>query len=124
MFADPRDYQILFLVTFLGLGVATRDWSLKPELIATLIITCGLTQLIASYRCDPTKNPWLSVKSALITSLGLSLLLRADRVSTMVLAGVLAIGSKFIFTYGDKHWFNPANFGIVLTLLIAPDAWE
>ncbi len=30
---DDRDYQILFLSVFLGLGILTRDWSLKPELI-------------------------------------------------------------------------------------------
>jgi Na+-transporting NADH:ubiquinone oxidoreductase subunit NqrB len=123
MFADPRDYQILFLATFLGLGIMTRDWSIKPELIFTLMITCCLTQFIASTRFKPAENPWLALKSALITSLGLSLLLRADRVSTMVLAGSLAIASKFIFNYEGKHWFNPANFGIIIALLITPDAW-
>jgi Na+-transporting NADH:ubiquinone oxidoreductase subunit NqrB len=123
MFADPRDYQILFLATFLSLGIGTRDWSIRPELIATLIITCCLTQWILSKQINPTDHPWLSLKSALITSLGLSLLLRADRVSTMVLAGFLAIGSKFILSYAGKHWFNPANFGIILALLIAPDTW-
>jgi Na+-transporting NADH:ubiquinone oxidoreductase subunit NqrB len=123
MFADPRDYQILFLTTFLGLGIATRDWSIKPELIFTLIITCCLTQIIATIVWRRDENILLSLKSALITSLGLSLLLRADRPSTMMLAGSLAIASKFIFTSNGKHWFNPANFGIIIALLLTPDAW-
>jgi Na+-transporting NADH:ubiquinone oxidoreductase subunit NqrB len=138
MFADPRDYQIVFLTTFLGLGIMTRDWSIKPELILCLIVTCCLTQLVLTILSKPTENILLSLKSALITSLGLALLLRADRVSTMVLAGVLAIASKFILTKSEealplqgrvsltierKHWFNPANFGIITALIFTPDAW-
>lgn len=123
MFTDPRDYQIVFLATFLGLGIMTRDWSIQPELIFTLLLTCCLTQLVATMLWKPAENPWLALKSALITGLGLSLLLRADRVSTMILAGSLAIASKFIFTSERKHWFNPANFGIIIALLLTPDAW-
>jgi Na+-transporting NADH:ubiquinone oxidoreductase subunit NqrB len=123
MFSDPRDYQIVFLTTFLGLGIMTRDWSIKPELILTLILSCCLTQLVLTSLSKPTENPWPTLKSALITSLGLALLLRADRVSTMILAGTLAIASKFIFTTERKHWFNPANFGIIIALILTPDAW-
>jgi Na+-transporting NADH:ubiquinone oxidoreductase subunit NqrB len=123
MFSDPRDYQIVFLGTFLGLGIIARDWSIKPELIFSLIASCCLTQLILTSWSKPTENPFPALKSALITSLGLSLLLRADRVSTMVLAGTLAIASKFIFTIDKKHWFNPANFGIITALILTPDAW-
>ena len=123
MFQDPRDYQITFLATFLGLGILTRDWSIRPELIATLFIACCTTQLAAMRFWRPTEDAWLSLKSAVVTSLGLSLLLRADQVSTMVLAGVLAILSKFILVRDRKHWFNPANFGIIMALFLTPDAW-
>jgi Na+-transporting NADH:ubiquinone oxidoreductase subunit NqrB len=123
MFSDPRDYQISFLAIFLGLGLITRDWSIDPALILTLIGTCCLTQLVLTSQLKPTENVWSSLKSALITSLGLALLLRADRVSTMMLAGTLAIASKFIFTAHGKHWFNPANFGIITALMFTPDAW-
>jgi Na+-transporting NADH:ubiquinone oxidoreductase subunit NqrB len=123
MFSDPRDYQIVFLGTFLGLGIMTRDWSIRPELILSLIFSCCLTQLLLTKFLQPKEHLLLSLKSALITSLGLALLLRADRVSTMVLAGTLAIASKFIFTFAKKHWFNPANFGIIVGLILTPDAW-
>jgi Na+-transporting NADH:ubiquinone oxidoreductase subunit NqrB len=123
MFADPRDYQIVFLTTFLGLGIMTRDWSIKPELILTLVVACCVTQLIGSKFQKPHENPFPALKSALITSLGLCLLLRADRVSTMAIAGCLAIASKFIFNTNGKHWFNPANFGIIIALIFTPDAW-
>jgi Na+-transporting NADH:ubiquinone oxidoreductase subunit NqrB len=144
---DPRNYQILFLSLFLVLGIGTRDWTLRPDLIFVLMVTCLLTQGIAVWIFPNPKEKLLalltkkeyysennnsnsasfsklySLKSALITALGLTLLLRADRYSTMVLAGSLAILSKFLFRVDCKHFFNPANFGIVAALLLTPDAW-
>jgi Na+-transporting NADH:ubiquinone oxidoreductase subunit NqrB len=123
MFSDPRDYQIVFLGTFLGLGLMTRDWSIRPELILSLVVSCGITQLVLTKFLKPDDDVLPALKSALITSLGLALLLRADLVSTMVLAGILAIASKFVFSIDKKHWFNPANFGIITALILTPDAW-
>lgn len=144
LFQDARDYQIAFLTSFLILGLATRDWTLKPELIGIVILTCLATQWIsddlAKYFANakvseqkdsleinkfklsnPLKLP--SLRSAIITALGLSLLLRADSFSTMMFAGSLAISSKHIFKFNNKHFFNPANFGIISVLTLTTDAW-
>jgi Na+-transporting NADH:ubiquinone oxidoreductase subunit NqrB len=142
---DIRDYQILFLGLFLVLGIGTRDWTLRPELIAVAIATSLATQWILSLvTCTERSRSishWslannidasaafrrvgqsLNIRSALITSLGLSLLLRADHWTTMAIAAAMAIASKFIFQVGDKHFFNPANFGIISALILTPDAW-
>ncbi|MEH1784402.1 RnfABCDGE type electron transport complex subunit D [Nostoc sp.] len=118
---DIRDYQILFLGLFLVLGIGTRDWTLRPELIGVAIATCLATQWILSWVTG--KQEVTNLRSALITSLGLSLLLRADHWTTMAIAAAMAIASKFIFQVGDKHFFNPANFGIISALILTPDAW-
>ncbi|WP_373527748.1 RnfABCDGE type electron transport complex subunit D [Nostoc sp.] len=118
---DIRDYQILFLGLFLVLGIGTRDWTLRPELIVVAIATCLVTQWIFSL--VTSKEQILNLRSALITSLGLGLLLRADHWTTMAIAAAIAIASKFIFKFGDKHFFNPANFGIISALILTPDAW-
>ncbi|MEB3283137.1 MAG: RnfABCDGE type electron transport complex subunit D [Lyngbya sp.] len=133
MFKDARNAQILFLSVFLGLGVFTRDWTIKPELMIAVICTCLLTQglMIGLQQLNsqsisfgdfnqPSLSSW---KSALITALGLCLLLRSNSVTTMVLAGVFAIASKFIFHHQGKHFFNPANFGIITALTLTSDAW-
>jgi Na+-transporting NADH:ubiquinone oxidoreductase subunit NqrB len=117
---DARDYQILFLSLFLVLGVFTRDWTLRPILIVVTFITCLLTQWILTRTSH--QEP-VGFRSALITSLGLNLLLRADHWTTMIIAAFCAIASKFIFKIGDKHFFNPANFGIISALALTPDAW-
>ncbi|MEH2073755.1 MAG: RnfABCDGE type electron transport complex subunit D [Nostoc sp.] len=118
---DIRDYQILFLGLFLVLGISTRDWTLRPELIGVAIATSLATQWILSLVTG--KEQMANLRSALITSLGLSLLLRADSWITMAIAAAIAIASKFIFKIGDKHFFNPTNFGIISALILTPDAW-
>ncbi|MEH2160995.1 MAG: RnfABCDGE type electron transport complex subunit D [Nostoc sp.] len=118
---DIRDYQILFLGLFLVLGIGTRDWTLRPELIGVAIATSLVTQWILSLVTG--KEQMANLRSALITSLGLSLLLRADCWTTMAIAAVIAIASKFLFQVGDKHFFNPTNFGIISALILTPDAW-
>lgn len=126
MLQDARDYQILFLSLFLGLGILTRDWTLQPVTIGVAIATSLTVQFLASLyihqRIKATHfNP--SLRSALITALGLSLLLRTGHWYTMALAATLAILSKFILRANNKHFFNPANFGIIAVLLLTQDAW-
>ena len=136
---DARDYQILFLAVFLSLGFAARDWTLRPEFIATILLNCLLTQALAvtvvnrRLRSQKLASPpdsavppialLPSLKSALITALGLCLLLRANSYTTVAIAASLAILSKFIFRVRNKHCFNPANFGIIAALVLMPDAW-
>jgi Na+-transporting NADH:ubiquinone oxidoreductase subunit NqrB len=145
---DPRDYQILFLTLFLALGVVNRDWSLQPNSIAAAIVSCLITQILIlvylNYSRSKEKqndkllnqhflgiqfvdrkilNIIFSCRSALITGLGLSLLLRSNHWQIMALAGCLAIVSKFIFCWQHKHFFNPANFGIISVLLLTNNAW-
>jgi Na+-transporting NADH:ubiquinone oxidoreductase subunit NqrB len=121
-FKDPRDYQILFLCLFLTLLIGARDLTLRPEIICVAISTCLATQWLMSFISKELPSG-KSAKSALITSLGLSLLLRVDHWTTMVLAASCSIASKFIFKVGDKHFFNPANFGIITALVFTNDAW-
>lgn len=126
IFKDARDYQILFLGFFLLLGIGTRDWTLQPHLVGVAIATCLSTQWLLSLFMSHLSNDFeqrINLRSPLITSLGLSLLLRTDHWTTMALAAASAIASKFVFKIGDKHIFNPANFGIISALVLTRDAW-
>jgi Na+-transporting NADH:ubiquinone oxidoreductase subunit NqrB len=119
-FKDARDFQILFLSTFLMLGIFNRDWTVRPELMVAILVSAIATQLIAD-RIFSSDNP--SIRSALITAISLCTLLRAGSVSTMVIAAAASILSKFLFRYRGKHFFNPSNFGIILVLILTSDAW-
>jgi Na+-transporting NADH:ubiquinone oxidoreductase subunit NqrB len=120
LFRDARDFQILFLSTFLMLGIFNRDWTVRPELMIAILLSAIATQLIAD-RLFASENP--SIRSALITAISLCALLRAGSVSTMVIAAAASILSKFLFRYRGKHFFNPSNFGIILVLILTSDAW-
>jgi Na+-transporting NADH:ubiquinone oxidoreductase subunit NqrB len=121
MFQDARIYQILFLALFLLVGIVTRDWSLHLSMVGTAIVTCLGSQWLMTRLSEQSFTK--SFPSALVTALGMSLLLRADHYSTIVLACSAAIASKFILRIGEKHLFNPGNFGIITALLLTSDAW-
>ncbi len=128
---DARLYQIASLSLFLLVGFATRDWTLHPEVVASAIATCLLTQYLflkgpllkGDLGGSTPKMTIESFYSPMITSLGLSILLRVDHWWIMVFAGAMAIASKFIIQVNHKHVFNPANFGIVSALVLTQEAW-
>ena len=121
MVQNARIYQILFLSLFLLVGLVTRDWTLHLSMIGTAITTCLAVQWVMT---QIAKQSFLnSFPSAVITALGISLLLRADHYTTIVLACSAAIASKFVLRAGEKHLFNPGNFGIVTALFLTSDAW-
>jgi Na+-transporting NADH:ubiquinone oxidoreductase subunit NqrB len=123
MSADPRHDQILFLSLFLILGFLTRDWSLQPTVIGLCVFVCLATQLILARQQLTRSEAWNSLKSSLITSLSLCLLLRTDQLWVYALAGVLAIASKFVIQVNHKHVFNPANVGMMTAILLTQSAW-
>ena len=132
---DARVTQIIFLGLFLFLGVSTRDWTVRLDLILVVIASCLLTQWLLSAIAEYIKGGYsltnifistkviTSLRSAAITSLGLCLLLRSNSYRTMMLASFLAISSKFVFRHHNKHFFNPANFGIIAAITLTNDAW-
>ena len=63
------------------------------------------------------------VLPAHITALAVAMLLYAnERLLPIAFATAVAIGSKAIFRLpgGKRHFFNPSNFGITITLLLFP----
>ncbi|MCB1197483.1 MAG: Na+-transporting NADH:ubiquinone oxidoreductase, subunit NqrB [Bdellovibrionota bacterium] len=116
---DARYFQIVFLSIFLCIGV----FFLRFQITAMQCILC-LVSVIASqyffFRYFHVEQR--SYQSALITGLSLCLLLRTNTIWVHPLAGVLALSSKFLIRYQQKHFFNPANFGIILSITLLP-AW-
>jgi Na+-transporting NADH:ubiquinone oxidoreductase subunit NqrB len=115
---DPRWLQIAFLCSFLLLGLTARDF---PIWHAPLLFASCLGTQLACERL--LKLPHAGLLSPIITSFGLTLLLRAGAWWVPPLAGVLAIGSKYALRIRGRHFFNPANFGLCCLMLLTPRAW-
>ncbi len=122
---DPRLYQIASLSTLLLYGLAWLHFDVSVTQIAVTIGTALLTQYAGTrYFKLPSCDP----KSPLISSLSLCLLLRTDHVAVAALASFVAIGSKFVIRWNDKHVFNPTNLALVVMIgsglgWISPGQW-
>jgi enediyne biosynthesis protein E5 len=117
---DPRVFQIAILGVLLAAGVWLRDFSLRPAQIALTFAAAIAAQRITWIFAPPESR---SIRSAVITALSLTLLLRADNLIAHPVAAALAIFSKSVFKFRGKHLFNPAAFGIVAALLAIPGTW-
>lgn len=115
---DPRHYQIAALGALLTFGVTTRAFEISPLQIAAIFATALSVQFLGSFMSAMRFEP----RSALITSLSLSLLLRADDLTPLMIAAAIGVGSKFTMRLYGKHIFNPANIGIVTLLLLSQSA--
>jgi Na+-transporting NADH:ubiquinone oxidoreductase subunit NqrB len=118
--SDARHYQVLFQLTFLLFGMFALGWEISLLRLNIIILTCLAVQAVF---IQFTSKDWTGLKSALITSMSLCLMMQANSIWTFVLAGVIAITSKFIIRIQGRHVFNPANFGILVALLATGDAW-
>ncbi|WP_455378364.1 RnfABCDGE type electron transport complex subunit D [Petrachloros mirabilis] len=122
---DPRLYQIASLFTLLLYGLLFLHFDVSLWQIAVTIGAAQLTQYAGiRYFTLPHFDP----KSALISSLSLCLLLRTNDVSVVALASAIAIGSKFLIRWKDKHVFNPTNLALVVIIgsglgWISPGQW-
>ena len=120
LFKDARNFQILFLSSFLMYGTWSLGWDIELDRYSIILSVCMLTQLSGVLIL---KLPLHSMKSGMITALGLCLLFKADSATTIAAGAFLAIAAKFIIRFNGKHLFNPANFGIIISILLFGDAW-
>ena len=116
---DPRLYQIAALTALLTYGLTRLAFDVSlPRVLLTLAIATA-TQWICSRFAGIPFDP----KSAAISSLSLSLLLRSNDFLWIALAAVIAIASKFALRWNGKHLFNPTCFAIVLLLATTNRVW-
>lgn len=122
---DPRLYQIVSLSTLLLYGLLFLHFDIS---IWQIILTLGTAQLAQYASTHYFSLPFYDPKSALISSLSLCLLLRTNDLVVAALATIIAIGSKFVIRWNDKHLFNPTNLALVVVLAsglgwISPGQW-
>jgi Na+-transporting NADH:ubiquinone oxidoreductase subunit NqrB len=117
---DPRIYQITALGILLAVGASLRDFAIRPEQSLGAFIAAWIAQKVGERFTSRAES---GTRSALITGLSLSLLLRADDAWAHPLAALVAIGAKFALRVRDKHVFNPGNLGVIFALTLLPGTW-
>ncbi|MGB6230421.1 MAG: RnfABCDGE type electron transport complex subunit D [Litorimonas sp.] len=117
---DPRHYQIAVLSSLILVGLFAYSFRLPWWHVAGCVGSTLATQALADRFV--ARRPF-DPRSPLISALSLTLLLRTGSVTLSILAGVLAVGSKYLLRWRGKHIFNPANFGLVIVSLAFTSAW-
>ena len=142
---DARHWQILALSGLFSISLTTSDFGARPMALFAAIVGAMFAQAAGTVwvnarkarRLADTGSHWrgsnlaagfvgwfagFQWKSALITSLSLSILLRANSLWFWLAAAFIAISAKFLIRYRGKHLFNPACIGIVVVSLLAGKA--
>jgi enediyne biosynthesis protein E4 len=114
---DPRWTVAIFLFTYLVLGFTILGFNRSPVQVLITIVSVVSLQLIFDYIFFRRFKLPLS---ALITSMGISILLNYSHdYFVLLVPAFFAIASKYVFTFKGKHIYNPAMFAVVLSLILS-----
>src|SRR4051812_40448201 len=116
---DPRLYQIGALTALLLYGIFALNFDVTLFRAAVLVGTAIATQAL----CSRIKRVAFDPRSAAISGISLSLLLRSESIALLIAAAVIAVGSKFVIRINGKHVFNPTNGAIVAMMLMSDRVW-
>ena len=125
---DARYFQVLFQTVFLCYGIFYLGWKADWWLYATYFFCSTITQLSFEFLLGKKEIAyWVRLRhsfpSVLISSFGLSLLLKTNNLEIAALAAFISIVSKFIIKINGKHIFNPSALGIVAAIFFTDKAW-
>lgn len=120
-------YRLALYVLLWMLGIATllSFFNLLPFAPLTLVVSTAFLTLIcwaANTLIARVLNVPTNVESALITGLILALIIdparTPDDLQFLGWAAILAMSSKFILSFSNKHIFNPAAIAVVVTAFV------
>lgn len=114
---DPRIMQIVLLGAYTLIGLMYLNFELT---VLKLVITLGICIFLEWFFLYLKHGKITLPYSAVITALGIALLLRSDMVIPYVMASIVAIGLKHALRYHGDHIFNPSNSGIVAISVLFP----
>lgn len=116
---DPRYPVATILFIYLVLGLTLLGFNRSPMQALTTTFVCVLFEMVLGWLFYRT---WRFSIGALTTSFSLSFLLNYSHESWFLLIPpFLAIGSKYLFQFRGKHFFNPAMFGVSMSLLLSKE---
>ena len=126
--ADPRHWQIIALAGLFLFSYSTSSFGAEPSALffafSGAMLAQGLGTAVANLRAGRPLFHGFEPKSALITTLGVTILLRAAAPWIWFAAAFTGIALKFLVRIKGKHVFNPGCIGIVaMMLLLGRDAW-
>ncbi|WP_430402211.1 RnfABCDGE type electron transport complex subunit D [Hyphomonas sp.] len=126
--ADPRHWQIIALFGLFLFSYTTSSFGADPRALAFSFSGAMLAQTLGTallnLRAGKALLDGFEWKSAMITTIGVTVLLRAADPWIWFAATFTGISLKFLIRVNNKHVFNPGCIGIVfMMLLLGREAW-
>ena len=123
---DPRLKLSVVIISLQVLGQAVLGFKVSIAQILVTVGGCAVVDLAVTFR---RQRMLVWPASALLTGNSVAFILRASGtrhgdwwtlhgIQYFVLAGLLALLSKYLLQTGRRHFFNPSNVGLVWTLLL------
>jgi Na+-transporting NADH:ubiquinone oxidoreductase subunit NqrB len=94
---------------------AGRLTSYSPTFVA-ILITIGIELLAGRF----FHGKWPFLASAYISGISLGILVRSPALWPFILCALFSILSKYVLRIGNRHLWNPTNYGVVMILFLAP----
>jgi len=64
---------------------------------------------------------WPHLASAYVSGISAGILIKSPLLWPFVMCGLISITSKYVLRVGDRHLWNPTNFGVTMMLFLAPE---
>ncbi|MDQ6805195.1 MAG: RnfABCDGE type electron transport complex subunit D [Actinomycetota bacterium] len=123
---DPRLKLSAVIISLQVLGQTVLGFKVS---IAQILVTVGVCAIVDTAVTMRRQRMLVWPASALLTGNSVAFILRASGtrhgdwwtlhgIQYFILAGMLALLSKYLLQTGRRHLFNPSNVGLVWTLLI------
>ena len=114
---DQRYFQIAFLF-----GLMMYGWLILkiPQLTIPYVATIFITAQAIQWLFSRAINIPYDFRSPLISSFSISILLSSPSVLIGMFAATLMVASKFLLRIEGKHIYNPANFAVIVPILLFP----
>jgi hypothetical protein len=125
---DARWFQIAFLASLLLFGALARDFAITPLQIALTFASALLTQAAWQWGLRlPGRANWQGYLSAIISAIGICILVRAETNWAHPFLAFIAMSSKYIVRFGSgacrSHVFNPANLAALMACCVLHGTW-
>ncbi len=114
---DPRLPVGIILFIYLALGMTVLGFNRTPMQAAITTVSAAMMEVLLG---RAFRRKWFFPWSAIITSMGLSILLNYSHNYVLLLVPVFfAIGAKYLFTFNGRHALNPALAGVAFSLIFS-----
>jgi hypothetical protein len=132
--ADPRFHAPILITAILALSDASygilENHPAPPWLVAwsgglvleynptfvTMAITLATEVVVGRFFW----GKWPHLASAYISGISAGILMKSSAFWPFALCGMISILSKYVLRTGDRHLWNPTNFGMTVLLFLAP----